>query len=712
MAIRVLWLVKGLGPGGAEHLLASAAESHDLTRFHIECAFVVPEKDHLAERLEQVGVRCHCLSQHSGDTAWPRRLRRLVVDGDWDVVHAHSPLLAAAGRLAVRSIRGNRHPALISTEHNEWNTFARPTRFVNQLTSRLDDAVIAVSDSTRRSMSMEAAARTEVLHHGVDVAAVSALSREREVVRSELGIRSDEFVIGTVANYRAQKDYSNLLRAMRTLIDRGIEARLVAVGQGPLASKVEALVQTLELGDHVVLTGHRTDATRVMASFDVFTLASFHEGLPVALMDACALGLAVVATTVGGVADVCTDGVDALLVEPREPNALASAWERLHSDPELRITLAAASAERAGSFDIGRTVERIEALYVQLANHGKMPARRPPEPPTPSDRVRVGGSSPARREFTIREATDVDRASILGLGRKALGWPDDDRVDELFAWKHDRNAFGPSFAYVAVDDDDVIGFRAFMRWQFRRDGEMLDAVRAVDTVTDPAAQGRGVFRSLTMHGLEEIGGAGVDFVFNTPNDASRPGYLKMGWRDVGSLRAAVRFTGPRGARRAASSRVPAELWSVASDIGEPFDDWFSPDSALPDAACDGRTLSTAWTHDRLRWRFGGDLLDYRVIPGAQSGTGVVVRERTRGSASELVSLLALGVDAGEADSIVGRAVRGTGVTHALRLGKASPRNGFVPMPGAGPVLMWRSLGMSASPPLANWELTMADVELF
>lgn len=707
MVIRVLWLVKGLGPGGAEHLLAAAADVHDPSRFEIECAFVVPEKDHLAERLEQAGVRCHCLSRQSGDPRWPTRLRRLVVGGDWDVVHAHSPLLAAAGRAAVRSMPRDRRPAFISTEHNEWSSFAAPTRAANRLTSRFDDAVIAVSERTRRSMSADASTRAVVIHHGVDVAAVAEHREARSSVRTELGVDADAFVIGTVANYRSQKDYPNLLRAMRALVDRGVEARLVAVGQGPLAADVESAVTDLGLDDRVVLTGYRSDATRVMSAFDVFTLASHHEGLPVALMDACALGLAVVATEVGGLADVLTDGDDALLVPARDPIALADAWCRLHADRDLLDRLSAASAARAGDFDIRRAVARIESTYQQLASPARI--RRANAAPVVK---RPPGRRSTGRTFTIREATVDDRADILALGRAALGWPDDDRVDELFAWKHDRNAFGSSLAYVAVDGEQLIGFRAFMRWQFQRGDERLDAVRAVDTVTHPTWQGRGVFRALTMHGVEALQQEGTDFVFNTPNDASRPGYLAMGWRDIGALPAAVRFVGPSGVLSALSSRVPAELWSSPSEIGVAFDEWFGPDVAQPRRPESSREIATAWTPERLRWRFGGDLLGYRVIPGPIWGTGVVARERMRGSSRELVLLLAVGLDADEADDIVGRTVRDSGIAHVLRLGDAAPRRRFVPMPGGGPMLTWRPLECAAPPPLANWALTMGDVELF
>ena len=155
--VRVLWLIKGLGPGGAETLLAAAARAHDHDAFHIECAYVLPYKDHLAEQLEQSGVRCHCLSTTRSDPRWPIRLRRLISDGQFDIVHSHSPLPAAVGRIVAMSLPRARRPMLVTTEHNAWDTLAAPTRWANRLTSWLDDAVYAVSNETKRSMRGRAA---------------------------------------------------------------------------------------------------------------------------------------------------------------------------------------------------------------------------------------------------------------------------------------------------------------------------------------------------------------------------------------------------------------------------------------------------------------------------------------------------------------------------------------------------------------------------
>ena len=205
-------------------------------------------------------------------------------------------------------------------------------------------------------------------------------------------------------------------------------------------------------------------------------------------------------------------------------------------------------------------------------------------------------------------------------------------------------------------------------------------------------------------------------MFNTPNDQSRPGYLKMGWREVGRLPAAVRVSSVASAPRTARARVPAELWSRPLTVGIAADDWFGdpqgpalPDVHLPSPAAT-RYLRTERTSSFLRWRYCQGPLEYRVLPH-ELGC-VVVRARKRGAATELVVASALGLDASTADGVVKRALAEASADHAIRLGASSLRHGWVPLPGGGPLLTWRAVSDDAMPPLANWNLELGDIELF
>lgn len=371
--IRVLWLIKGLGPGGAEHLLVAAAAARDRDAFAYEAAYLLPWKDALVGRLEALGVGVTCLGvANERDLRWVGRLRRRLRDDPVDIVHVHSPYVAALARLAIRSLPTARRPRVVSTEHNAWTTFKGPTRFLNARTARFDDATVAVSAETRASMSPAARDRCEVLVHGIDTVAAAALRAERGAVRSELGIDPDTVLVGTVANYHPKKDWPNVLQAIRRATTPGARGagppiRACLVGQGPLQREVEALHHDLGLDDGtVLLPGFRPDAVRLMAGCDIFVLGSRWEGLPVAIMEALALGLPIVATAVGGIPEALHDGVDAVLVPPGDPEALAAALGALADDPERRARLGAAAARRAPEFDVRRAQTRLETIYREV----------------------------------------------------------------------------------------------------------------------------------------------------------------------------------------------------------------------------------------------------------------------------------------------------------------------------------------------------------
>lgn len=700
---RVLWVVKGLGPGGAEHLLAAAARVHDRARFTVECAYVLPFKDHLAGDLEAAGVVTHCLSQKQRDLRWPVRLARLVRSGHYQVVHVHSPLPASVARLATRTMRRNARPRLVSTEHNTWGSFSAPTRLLNRFTSRWDDTTFAVSEETRASMRGAARRRATTLVHGIDVARTAEFRAQRDAVRAEFGLPADAFVIGTVANFREQKDYPNLLEAARAAVDSGRQWHWLLVGQGPQEAQIRELAHQLGLSEVVTFTGFRPDGARLMAGCDVFTLASKWEGLPVALMEALALGLPVVATSVGGIAETMTDKVDAMLVPPSNPYALAEGWSRVFDSAELHARLAAAAAARAAEFDAARAQCVIEQAYLGTGEPTTAAATVGAPPAVHANRTRAAG-------LDVREATLADRTAILHLLQRSMNRPDDPRFAELYRWKHDLNVFGPSPTWVATDGGRVVAVRVFMRWEFMRGGQLLRAVRAVDTATDPDHQGKGLFTALTMHGLEQMRADGVQFVFNTPNSQSRPGYLKMGWREVGNLPVAVRPVGPRGAVRMARSRVAADHWSQPTQVGIAFNEWAEGRSGWRGPVdMPIRSLATNTTEDFDRWRFGWEQLHYRVVEG--DGGAVVVRARRRGGALELVQVASWGLSAAAADRVTRRAAGQAGATYALRLGAPRVSAGWAPLPGGGPMLTWRALCSDGQPPLSNWQLTMADVEL-
>jgi GNAT superfamily N-acetyltransferase len=340
------------------------------------------------------------------------------------------------------------------------------------------------------------------------------------------------------------------------------------------------------------------------------------------------------------------------------------------------------------------------------------------------------GTGPAPGDVVVRRAAAADQPAVLALLADSLGWERDATFASFFEWKHLQNPFGASPAWIAEIDGEIAGFRTFLRWEFEHpDGRLRRAVRAVDTATSPAFQGQGVFRKLTMTAIDELTAEPVDFVFNTPNDNSRPGYLRMGWSTVGRLPLVVRVAGLRSAVRMRASRVAADRRPVETAAGA------DAATALADTRVHELLASigapsgfrTVKTLEHLRWRYGLAALGYRAIAlDDDPATGLAVfRLRRRGDAIEVGISEVLVPDGAHASErkLLRAIARQTGADYAIRLGITAgsgpagrlalvPRAGYLPFPRQGPLLTWRPLAdPSPVPGLADLDFALGDVEL-
>ena len=328
----------------------------------------------------------------------------------------------------------------------------------------------------------------------------------------------------------------------------------------------------------------------------------------------------------------------------------------------------------------------------------------------------------ARPDIEVRPYSEGDHAAMLDLLGASLGWLPDGEHTDFFRWKHVDNHFGASPVWVAVSGERLVGLRAFMRWEFLHDGGVVRVVRAVDTATHPDFQGQGIFSRLTLHGLDWLRDDGVAFVFNTPNDRSRPGYLKMGWQVVGRLPAMARLGSIAGLWRLATARTPAELWSMPSRAGlaaaEVLADGDAVARLLASVPSEDAVLRTGRSVAYLRWRYATfEPLRYRaMLAGASVEDGLLLfRVRRRGRAREaaVAEVLVPGGDRRVARRLLAETTRRSGVDYAVRLATDGLGGaGFVPVPGQGPLLVCRPLASTEPPAAAVWRLTLGDIEMF
>jgi len=351
--------------GGAERLAVQVAARLDRERFEsVLCASRRTDEPLLDQELADAGVEVLALGRGSKLDlgAWRPLVRRLRQGAD--IVHAHmfgsNVWGTALGRLT-------RVPVVVAHEHT-WSFEGQPARrFLDrELVGRFADAFVAVAAEDRRKM-------IEV--EGVDPNKIRLIpngipdlpSGDGGAVRRELGIEADAPVIGIVCELRAQKALEILFEAAVRLRDEFPGLKVLVAGDGPERERLEEAVRRLALEDTVLLLGIRRDIPALLDALDAAVLSSDYEGSPLSVMEYMAAGKAIVSTRVGGVPELLEHGRHGLLVEPRDPAALAEAVGKLLREPGEAVRLGREARERQRSeYSLAAMVRRVEALYEEL----------------------------------------------------------------------------------------------------------------------------------------------------------------------------------------------------------------------------------------------------------------------------------------------------------------------------------------------------------
>lgn len=353
-------IVLGLDPGGAEQLVLGLVRN--TSEFSCTVAVVDPRRTGWTHRLDGSGVDLEI-----GPTLGARTLgwiRRVI--GDHDIVHTHAPSVGSLVRLVRLSLRPEDRPYLIHTEHNLWQSHRPFTRLLNAASIGQVDSLVAVSSAV--ASSMRAQQSVLVHHHGIDVRAISDAVQtvDRQSKRQSLDIPENRIVLLTVANPRPQKAYDVLIRAVSRPEVLEHDPVLLAVGDGPDLNRLRRNVAEQGLEGRVRFLGARSDVPELLAVADIFVLASHTEGRPVALMEASAAALPIIATDVGGVSSIVLDGQTGLLVERHDVAGLARKLVYLVEEPTIRADLAAGARRVATEFDVGVSARWYERLYSRL----------------------------------------------------------------------------------------------------------------------------------------------------------------------------------------------------------------------------------------------------------------------------------------------------------------------------------------------------------
>ncbi|MDX5338280.1 MAG: GNAT family N-acetyltransferase [Cyclobacteriaceae bacterium] len=307
----------------------------------------------------------------------------------------------------------------------------------------------------------------------------------------------------------------------------------------------------------------------------------------------------------------------------------------------------------------------------------------------------------------IRKSTPQDIPEIVELLRLSLGESLLPKSEQLWNWKHTENPFGPSPVLLALENKQIVGVRAFLRWNFANQTQVIHACRAVDTAIHPDYQRKGIFTKLTMGLIEEVRNENLDCIFNTPNTQSTLGYLKMGWEKFGKLPLLLRLRFSRKSK----STIPTSDWTLVRDLATKLEHQHEL----------GPGFSTHFQPGYIFWRYENcPLFPYHYLSDGENFLLVFrIKEGKWGNEFRICDLLlskTLNLSAeknlqGQLQEAIQQSgcqlISFSGLKSNLALGLK-----FLPKLSIGPLVTLRQIKHGFVPNEQEWSWSIGDLEVF
>jgi glycosyltransferase involved in cell wall biosynthesis len=296
-------------------------------------------------------------------TAW--KLSKIVRQWRPRIVHAHDPHAVTMAALALSFGAPDPRPKIVASRRVD---FHLQSHAFSQWKYHQVDGFIAASEAIKQVLVQDhiPAGRIEVVHDGIDVEKIR--NRPATDLHAEYWLPHGVPVIVNVGALVGHKGQRFLIEAMPLVLREIPEAHLIIFGEGDLRPALERQVKHLSLTKRVLLPGFREDVLSLMKTADLFVMSSVTEGLGSAVLDAMAMGLAVVGTTAGGIPEAVVGEVTGELVAPSDPKLLAAAIVKLLKDPALRRSYGDAGMQHvAEHFGVDRLVDGTLECYRRFA---------------------------------------------------------------------------------------------------------------------------------------------------------------------------------------------------------------------------------------------------------------------------------------------------------------------------------------------------------
>ena len=371
--MRIVQLVNNLDMGGQERLVVDLAKCQ-IADGHRATIYCLTHPGRLASEAENAGIRVRAFNKPGGmhfSTVW--KIAKELRQDQPDVLHTHNHLVHHYGVAAALLAR---IPVVVNTRHRAEHSIVdgpdgprlvvgapdKKSDLIFRATMPWVDSVVMISEATRQFF---------INHRGIPEAKTRAILNGAHLesflnVPAHPGSIAPRIRYGIAARMVAAKDHFTLLRAFAQVVTEIPQAELYIAGDGPLRERLEALTLALKLSGSVTFLGALPNTSKFLSELDVFVLSSLSEGLPLALLEAMAAGLPVVATRAGGTGEAAIDGKNAYLASPGDANGLAQAMIRMARVTNLAEMGAIGQQMVRDDFRIEQTWKKYHELFLSL----------------------------------------------------------------------------------------------------------------------------------------------------------------------------------------------------------------------------------------------------------------------------------------------------------------------------------------------------------
>lgn len=361
--IPILFITSNLGIGGLEKVIVQLCMQLDKHLF-TPAVCCIHFKGELAWELERYGIRIFNLNSRKPDYFAFKKIISVIDEFKPLIVHTHNINASIDGVIA--SVIRNT-PVKIHTDHARRFPDKLRYMFAERIVFGFVNRIIAVTEETKKNLirfEKIPGKKIQVIHNGISGIAPSTKS-QNELTRKELGLTQYQFIIGTVARLEMQKGLIYLIRAFPQILRGFPDSCLLITGQGSQYETLRMEAKILGIEKNVKLTGPKLEVGQIFNILDIYVLPSVWEGLPISLLEAMSSQRPIVATQVGGIPQVITDGESGILIPPACESSIALAVCALLKDSSLRTRLAQGARRRfEKEFTAARMVKAHQSIYL------------------------------------------------------------------------------------------------------------------------------------------------------------------------------------------------------------------------------------------------------------------------------------------------------------------------------------------------------------